>query len=947
MTEQPANKVKRWTYPFTAINGKEVEDPQAYFDALSRAQDGFYPLGVNGLWHGGVHFDSGTGAKLAQDGGVRAIADGEVIAYRIDADYPKIEYADKKQALYSAGFVLIRHRLELPLNPNQKLTAPAAKPVSGAAPAAPAATPVAPEMLTFYSLYMHTLSWKIYQQEQKRKRPAFWGSASSDFYVVGAKAKNKEETIAPRKIGLRIRSADHTTIGLIPRGTQISLGTAHPTRAGYFELKSVVEGNTFPPDTTTGYVYKAELDPTVEPDTGAIDKVYILPQPKLIAAGDLVGYLGEYQRYSDASALPPVPMRPLLHLEIFTGDDIEGFIAKSRAYAAKLNESQKTQFSIEAGAQLCQPAAPDQTLAAGVAVKVLSGADAGKGLWQRVQPLKTVIVARGVLGAYNAKSGGHGSYVYQGQHADFTGRYLGTTDTVSTTDAEEGKKAIYTRREVHMPEGQPVWVERRLGADAAVARAAWRTFPLQLGAAKAPIAAQLRVIGKSQLGKLGSHESAQDEHGTHWWKISVGTSDQGSAEGWVCGKGHPKTRWTSPWDWPGFDIVGESAPPKDFLQRNLHLNDAAQDAAEAKNFKVKADALDGGPLLATLKSAIDAQGKKDGVITADELRKSLRQPWLAERIGKLIVRYESEWGGDMSKWDALDPLMFEGEPNWQAEKARIKKLQIWDQVKAIAGFPADPEVKHFHSIGLIANFQGGFLFTLEIMQRIFPVVAITKVTELQAIADELNAHIDFYQLNTPLRRTHFFAQVMQETGQNLGVEEGFVWKADALKSSFSYFAHHPQEADARGYATIRPIKANGSTMSQADFEAIANGAYGDRLGNGPYASGDGWKYRGRGLKQLTGLDNYRDFTAWHRTHQPEWPQDIQDFESDPNRLLEIKYAVRSATYFWVANGLPFLADRGNQRQDVDRVTNVVNKYTNSYEARWDNFQIIIGRGDLN
>ncbi|MCK9386345.1 MAG: pesticin C-terminus-like muramidase [Nevskia sp.] len=397
-------------------------------------------------------------------------------------------------------------------------------------------------------------------------------------------------------------------------------------------------------------------------------------------------------------------MRPQLHLEIFTGDDIEGFIAKSRAYAAKLDESQKTQFSIEVGAQLCQPAAPDQTLAAGVAVKVLSGADAGKGPWQRVQPLKTVILARGVLGAYNAKSGGHGSYVYQGQHADFTGRYLGATDTVSTTDAEEGKKAIYTRREVHMPEGQPVWVERSLGTDAAVARAAWRIFPLQLSAAKAPIAAQLRVIGKSQLGKLGSHESAQDEHGTHWWKISVGTSDQGSAEGWVCEKAHPKTRWTSPWDWPGFDIVGESAPPKDFLQRNLHLNDAAQDAAEAKNFKVKADALDGGPLLATLKSAIDAQGKKDGVITAGELRKSLRQPWLAERIGKLIVRYESEWGGDMSKWDALDPLMFEGEPNWKAEKARIRKLRIWDQVKAIAGFPTESEVKHFHLGGIVGNF---------------------------------------------------------------------------------------------------------------------------------------------------------------------------------------------------------------------------------------------------
>jgi len=189
MTDQPANKVKRWTYPFTAINGKEVEDPQAYFDALSRAQDGFYPLGVNGLWHGGVHFDSGTGAKLAQDGGICAIADGEVIAYRIDADYPKVEYADKKQALYSAGFVLIRHRLELP--PNPKPSAPAAKPVSGTAPAASAVTPVAPEMLTFYSLYMHLLNWKTYQSDKKLKTPGFWTNKSTT-YSVGERAQDRQ-----------------------------------------------------------------------------------------------------------------------------------------------------------------------------------------------------------------------------------------------------------------------------------------------------------------------------------------------------------------------------------------------------------------------------------------------------------------------------------------------------------------------------------------------------------------------------------------------------------------------------------------------------------------------------------------------------------------------------------------------------------------------------------
>jgi hypothetical protein len=56
--------------------------------ALGNAQNGFYPLGANGLWHGGTHFDGKTGNALKQDVGIRTIADGEVVAYRLDSKYP-------------------------------------------------------------------------------------------------------------------------------------------------------------------------------------------------------------------------------------------------------------------------------------------------------------------------------------------------------------------------------------------------------------------------------------------------------------------------------------------------------------------------------------------------------------------------------------------------------------------------------------------------------------------------------------------------------------------------------------------------------------------------------------------------------------------------------------------------------------------------------------------
>ncbi|UJB14153.1 hypothetical protein [Xanthomonas translucens] len=119
-------QISKLVYPFqkSAEAGKagakptDIDDPQVYFDALSNAQDGFYPIGANGQWHGGIHFDTQTGNTLAQEEGIRCIGDGEVVAYRIDSKYPNVDFSAGK-ATYSRGFVLVRHRLELPPAPKQ------------------------------------------------------------------------------------------------------------------------------------------------------------------------------------------------------------------------------------------------------------------------------------------------------------------------------------------------------------------------------------------------------------------------------------------------------------------------------------------------------------------------------------------------------------------------------------------------------------------------------------------------------------------------------------------------------------------------------------------------------------------------------------------------------------------------------------------------------------
>jgi putative chitinase len=92
-------------------------------------------------------------------------------------------------------------------------------------------------------------------------------------------------------------------------------------------------------------------------------------------------------------------------------------------------------------------------------------------------------------------------------------------------------------------------------------------------------------------------------------------------------------------------------------------------------------------------------------------------------------------------------------------------------------------------------------------------------------------------------------------------------------------------------------------------ELIANMVYSSRMGNGPPQSGEGWKYRGRGAKQLTGKDNYA-----------RCGKDLNiDLVENPDLLLEPLYAARSAGWFWHVNKLSPLADEGNIKEMTKKI----------------------------
>lgn len=216
----------------------------------------------------------------------------------------------------------------------------------------------------------------------------------------------------------------------------------------------------------------------------------------------------------------------------------------------------------------------------------------------------------------------------------------------------------------------------------------------------------------------------------------------------------------------------------------------------------------------------------------------------------------------------------------------------------------------------------------EQLKKIFPAAAADYLAQ---VAAELNTDLGKYGLSSVLQKSHFFAQVRAEAGPEMkATTESLNYNVAGLLSNFSYYQAHKDEATADGRTTdpkTHKVKA-------ADQEAIANKVYANRIGNGDAKSGDGWKFRGRGLKQVTGRSNYEATTKQYA----KLYADGVDFVGTPDRMAEFPYSVRSAVCFWIMNGLDKLAERGSSDKDVNAITEIMNKYTKSYDARREYFK---------
>jgi putative chitinase len=267
-----------------------------------------------------------------------------------------------------------------------------------------------------------------------------------------------------------------------------------------------------------------------------------------------------------------------------------------------------------------------------------------------------------------------------------------------------------------------------------------------------------------------------------------------------------------------------------------------------------------------------------------------------------------------------------------SEGEDVRKLQVKLGVDPIGKFgpKTDAAVRAWQAAngltadGIVGDGTWGKMFTESVVSKPTLITEPAPVASVGGLKlERLKGHIPDaviaqipdtaakFSINTPLRLAHFLAQCGHESGGFRATQENLNYSAKGLNGIFKkYF---PTEAAAASYAR-QPVK-------------IASKVYGNRMGNGPESTQEGYKFRGRGYIQLTGKENY---TAFGKAIN-------EDICSNPDKVAS-NYALLSAAWFFSKNGLHRMADEGSSDTVVTKITKRVNGGTIGLADRIKHFK---------
>jgi len=190
----------------------------------------------------------------------------------------------------------------------------------------------------------------------------------------------------------------------------------------------------------------------------------------------------------------------------------------------------------------------------------------------------------------------------------------------------------------------------------------------------------------------------------------------------------------------------------------------------------------------------------------------------------------------------------------------------------------------------------------------------TKPYIVQGVVDGINRWGDFLKINDPSTISQFVGQT--------AVESGYF---SLLEENLNYSAKRLTQVWPKRFPTIKAAQPYAGNP-----KALAIKTYGGRMGNKAAPSEDGWKYRGMGIKQLTGRENVTEFNKWIHANAKKLglnANEIPDFVENPENLLKFPWAFLSAGFFWLTKGVWKYAN------DTVKATEIINGGRNALDLR--------------
>ncbi|MBX8510446.1 chitinase [Pseudomonas cichorii] len=843
-------------YPFRKADGKQFTDTEEIYKALEGETSGHYLLGNNRFWHGGIHISDKSAPQCVLNEPVRCMADGEVVAYRLNQDYLESTFGDNEKKLkYSNSFCLVRHEYKSAPNPEE------------------GANKGKQNKLTFYSLYMHLLPYARYPLapeetpkpvvtmnvgDYKAYDKARWVEGAQSYGLI--KKGTRLEIIEQASEGVEVYAKGKILAGSVKSGSSTARNAGDEIWFAYKKNDAPYKNSANKAIWTADKIVE-RLRPNYwqgKVKATAAIKLDLYKDPANPQNGQPAG--DKYSTQLNATSIVEFESKEVLTLNL-------GGKLRRMAKCTLVSGQVAGAGTVPPSFWICVENEADY--------KVVEWTSLIPSSFDSVETASTGIKAGdpiGYLGLTENLTGEEGGVSSKHQvHVEiFTAEAEVKEFLKNVAGLKTGKQYLYLAKDTKLK----------------VKASATETAPLKtqhaIDLAKAPVI---------------------KENNEDWYEVSV-VDDNQTLTGLVKKTG-AQLITQHDWEKLGFQIVEETNTTADgFL-----------DPDDMPSF------------FKDLFAKIDKNNDKE--VSSDELSEALKNKETRDQWSKLIAYHPTEWKdkSGSAKWSKLDTLLEESPKTLKHEKERIDKYAFWDELSGKGAIGASL-VWHFHPVEFVSNAltQSSTKLTLAMLKKVFTTGDSSK---LQQLVDELNPRLAEYKLDTPLRLSHFFAQVRIEVGDGYALVESLNYRPEKL-ARFSYFSSRPEEADLYGY------KPGVQSANQVE---IANRAYNGvsgvtDLGNGNIASGDGWKYRGRGLKQLTGRYNYTQFTSLY----PQiWPGENVDFTNNPDLLEEPKYAARSAVFFWLKNKLYEVADKGDGSEFVNSITAKINLHTDSYGDRRTQF----------